>query len=213
MEEQHDKALKAASHHGVPTSLFPLEAPWSLFPWYEQLGPRADCEESLRLAIGLRDLHRLSTYLAQGVERGLTKRNSHIFYAATELNELLIAEGSAQARSAAVGLNDDVPPADDAAASAGGGTPPLPLPLPPRREKTEAVRLRLNDALSAFIEEVCYLVITPALRLRRGCRHAHPTPILTVALLTMTLLILTLALLSHPRWTRVSSTTPRCSSP
>ena len=168
MEEEHDKALKAASHHGVPTSLFPLEAPWSLFPWYEQLGPRADCEESLRLAIGLRDLHRLSTYLAQGVERGLTKRNSHIFYAATELNELLIAEGSAQARSAAVGLNDDVPPADDAAAAAGGGTPPLPLPLPPRREKTEAVRLRLNDALSAFIEEVCYLVITPALRLHRA---------------------------------------------
>ena len=166
VEEQHEKALKAASHHGVPTSLFPLESPWSLFPWYEQLGPRADCEESLRLAIGLRDPHRLSTYLAMGVERGLTKRNSHVFYAATELNELLVAEGAAQARSAAVGLNDDVPPAD--ADAAAGGTASLPLPLPPRREKTEAVRLRLNDALSAFIEEVCYLVITPALHLHRG---------------------------------------------
>ena len=30
VEEQHEKALKAASHHGVPTDLFPLEAPWSL---------------------------------------------------------------------------------------------------------------------------------------------------------------------------------------
>jgi hypothetical protein len=37
VEEQHEKALKAASHHGVPTDLFPLEAPWSLFPWYATL--------------------------------------------------------------------------------------------------------------------------------------------------------------------------------
>merc|ERR1740124_1944863 len=35
VEEQHEKALKAAAQHGIPTSLFPLEAPWSLFPWYE----------------------------------------------------------------------------------------------------------------------------------------------------------------------------------
>ena len=67
VEEQHEKALKAASQHGVPAALFPLDAPWRLFPWYEQLGPRADCEESLRLAIGLRDLPRLARYLALGV--------------------------------------------------------------------------------------------------------------------------------------------------
>ena len=128
VEEQHEQALKAAAQHGIPTELFPLEAPWSLFPWDEQLGPRADCEahrllytpvpppvtsagtpyrptasassprlqESLRLAIGLRDLERLGHYLTLGQERGLTKQNSHIFYAATELNELLVAEGAAQ---------------------------------------------------------------------------------------------------------------------
>ena len=33
MEEQHEKALKAASQHGVPAALFPLDAPWRLFPW------------------------------------------------------------------------------------------------------------------------------------------------------------------------------------
>ena len=158
---------------------------------YEQLGPRADCEESLRLAIGLRDLPRLARYLALGAERGLTKRNSQILYAATELHELLVAEGAAQARSAAVGLHDDVPPADSAAASAAsaaasaasatasaasaaasaasaaaGGAAPPPVAVPPRREKTEDVRLRLNDALSAFIEPVRCLVITPL--------HIHP---------------------------------------
>ena len=144
---------------------------------YEQLGPRADCEESLRLAIGLRDLPRLARYLALGAERGLTKRNSQILYAATELHELLVAEGAAQARSAAVGLHDDVPPADSAAASAAsaaasaasaaaGGAAPPPVAVPPRREKTEDVRLRLNDALSAFIEPVRCLVITAL--------HIHP---------------------------------------
>ena len=137
---------------------------------YEQLGPRADCEESLRLAIGLRDLPRLARYLALGVERGLTKRNSQIFYAATELHELLVAEGAAQARSAAVGLHDDAPPADpaahSAAASAADGAAPPPVAVLPQREKTEDVRLRLNDALSAFIEPVRCLVITPL--------HLHP---------------------------------------
>jgi len=38
---RHEKALKTAADHGIPASLFPLEAPWSLFPWYEQLGPAA----------------------------------------------------------------------------------------------------------------------------------------------------------------------------
>jgi hypothetical protein len=82
----------------------------------------------------------------------------------------LVAEGAAQARSAAVGLHDDVPPADSAAASAAsaaaGGAAPPPVAVPPRREKTEDVRLRLNDALSAFIEPVRCLVITPL--------HIHP---------------------------------------
>jgi len=124
------------------------------------------------------------------VERGLTKRNSHIFYAATELNELLVAEGAAQARSSAVGLNDDVQSAD-AAAAAAGGTPPL----PPRREKTEAVRLRLNDALSAFIEEVCCLdMIFCFCFLACYAYNAYDGS-------------------PYYRWTRASSTTLRCSCP
>ena len=43
MEEQHEKALKAASQQGVPAALFPLDAPWRLFPWFatEPLPPRA----------------------------------------------------------------------------------------------------------------------------------------------------------------------------
>ena len=154
------------------------------FTRYEQLGPRADCEESLRLAIGLRDLPRLARYLALGVERGLTKRNSQVFYAATELHELLVAEGAAQARSAAVGLHDDAPPADpaahaaaaaaDSAASAAGGAAPPPVAVRPQREKTEDVRLRLNDALSAFIEPVRCLVITP-LHLHARCVARYPS--------------------------------------
>lgn len=175
--------LVSTRHHVHVTVSSPLTR-------YEQLGPRADCEESLRLAIGLRDLHRLSTYLALGVERGLTKRNSHIFYAATELNELLVAEGAAQARSSAVGLNDDVQSAD-AAAAAAGGTPPL----PPRREKTEAVRLRLNDALSAFIEEVCCpdMIFCFCFLACYAYNAYYGSP--------------------YYRWTRASSTTLRCSCP
>ena len=79
--------------------------------------------------------------------------------------------GAAQARSAAVGLHDDAPPADaaahaaaaaaDSAAAAAGGAAPPPVVVAPQREKTEDVRLRLNDALSAFIEPVRSLVITP----------------------------------------------------
>ena len=62
----------------------------------------------------------------------------------------------------AIGLNDDAPPVEhtlggvaSAVVAAGkmlaGGVPQM---LTPKREKTEAVRTRLNDALSAFIEEV-----------------------------------------------------------
>lgn len=95
--EKHEEALAAASLHGIPTSLFPLEAPLSLFPWFDSLGPRADCEESLRLAIGLRDLEQLGKYLAIGTERGLDKTNSRIFFEANELKDLLEAEGPANA--------------------------------------------------------------------------------------------------------------------
>ena len=146
IEEKHEEALREAAEHGIPASLFPIEAPWSAFPWYELLGPRVDCEESLRLAIGLRDLDRLDKYLLVGKERGLTKFNSRIFYEAGELRDLLEAEGETSRRSNAIGLNDDVtpPPVD------GGDAQPVPL----QRQKTELIRMRLNDAMSAFVEEV-----------------------------------------------------------
>ncbi len=33
--EKHVAALKSAADQGVPPDLFPLGAPWSLFPWCE----------------------------------------------------------------------------------------------------------------------------------------------------------------------------------
>ena len=55
------------------------------------------CEEHLRQGIGLRELERLDKYLKRGAEKGLTKRNSRIYYEALELRDLL-AQESAEGR-------------------------------------------------------------------------------------------------------------------
>lgn len=52
-------------------------------------------------------------------------------------------------RRGAIGLTDNVVPAADEPSA-----DETPLPLPPRREQTEQIRQRLNDALSAFVEPV-----------------------------------------------------------
>merc|ERR1719305_1346866 len=92
---------------GMPTELFPLDAPFSLFPWAEQLGPRSDCEEVLRRASALRDPVRLRAELdGRAKEVGLDRKNSRVYFEAVELLELLETEGIGSRRSLARSIHE-----------------------------------------------------------------------------------------------------------
>ncbi|KOO35755.1 pdi-like protein, partial [Chrysochromulina tobinii] len=128
---------KECSKHAIDRALFPLADPWSLFPWELQLRPAAEREEQLRKATGLRNLDSLKVLLRDADSLGLTKSSSKVVFEATELRDLLLAEGAALKRSAStvgiasLGDSDDAPPT-------------------PQRERTERVR----DALFVFLEDV-----------------------------------------------------------
>jgi len=128
---------KECSKHAIDRALFPLADPWSLFPWELQLRPAAEREEQLRKATGLRNLDSLKVLLRDADSLGLTKSSSKVVFEATELRDLLLAEGAALKRSAStvgiasLGDSDDAPPTL-------------------QRERTERVR----DALFVFLEDV-----------------------------------------------------------
>ena len=128
---------KECEKHAVNKDLYPVDDPWKLFPWQLQLRPAAEREEQLRKATGLRNLEDLCVLLQDAASLGLTKSNSKVCFEASELRDLLRAEGAAMRRSASkLGIsalaNDD-----------------LELPVP-ARQKTERVR----DALFVFLEDV-----------------------------------------------------------
>ena len=148
--KRRQRVDERAAKANLPADLFPLDKPWGLFPWEEHFRARSECEDALRQAIGLRELPRLTSLLASGEEAGLTRMNSSVFFDAVELCELLQAEGAASARSQDAGLHEADPPSP-APHLAAAEEPGL---LMPRREKTEAVRERLNGALDVFIEPV-----------------------------------------------------------
>ena len=83
-----------------------LSAPWSLFPWREQLQPGSDLEARLRRAIDLRDEEQLAMQLARARELGLSAASSKIFFEADELYGQLLHTFDAQPAAAAAATVD-----------------------------------------------------------------------------------------------------------
>ena len=123
--------LKQCHKHGVDPALFPPDDPWGLFPWELQLRPKAEVEERLQKAIGLRQTARLEEELKAAKEMGLDVGSNTKVFAASELLALLLAEGAAMRRSNTAGVHD------------------LGVPMP-QRQKTE----RVVAALHVFLEQV-----------------------------------------------------------
>ena len=123
--------LKQCHKHGVDPALFPPDDPWGLFPWELQLRPKAEVEERLQKAVGLRQTARLEVELNAAKEMGLDIGSNTKVFAASELLALFLAEGAAMRRSNTAGVHD------------------LGVPMP-QRQKTE----RVVAALHVFLEQV-----------------------------------------------------------
>ena len=92
LTSQRNDAASAARKLEVPLALFPVEKPWSHFPWEAHFLPRSDAEESMRAAIGLRDLPLLTERIVKAGSVGLTHRNSRVCFEAKELRDMLLAQ-------------------------------------------------------------------------------------------------------------------------
>ena len=92
LADQRKDAAKAAAQLELPIDLFPPLAPWKHFPWEAHFLPRSEAEESLRAAVGLRDLAMLRTQLPTASAAGLSMRNSRVFFEASELSDSLEAQ-------------------------------------------------------------------------------------------------------------------------
>ena len=96
------KQLRAACDKtGIDSDIFPVDSPWSNFPWREQLQPGSDLEARLRRAIDLRDEEQLAMQLARARELGLSAASSKIFFEADELYGQILHTFDAQPAAAA----------------------------------------------------------------------------------------------------------------
>jgi len=157
--QTHTKdAVQKATRLELPVDLFPALAPYKLFPWDQHLLPRSDAEDGLRAAIGLRDLHLLEHQLPHAQSVGLTKRNSHVFFEALELCDLLMAEEATQRVNASCtgSTYDEIQdPIEPRSPLRGCSVSEVNLPPPIIREKTQDAMDRLCRALDVFVEPVC----------------------------------------------------------
>ena len=120
LEAQRSEVVAKAAALQLPADLFPAATPWKFFPWERQLLPRAEAEEGLRTAIGLRDLAHLNEQLKAARTLKLSSTTSRVFFEAVELRDLLEAEAAiaAAAEAAARAAADEEATSSDAASSA-----------------------------------------------------------------------------------------------
>ena len=163
LHEARLETSERAKKLDIPMELFPIAEPWSYFPWEGAFGPRSRCEDDLRQAIGLRELPQLEALLAVGADKGLTKRNSRIFFEGLELRELLQAEATLAAEKNVAALTARVDQSkstletDAAAADSDAG---------PGGHEDAPIRPHLKRALQAFVEPVNTSVLATVPRQR-----------------------------------------------
>lgn len=92
--EARAETCERARKYEVPMTLFPAAQPWVHFPWEGEFLPRSQCEDSLRQAIGLRELPSLEALIEASAGKGLSKKNSRVYFEAIELRDLLRAEAA-----------------------------------------------------------------------------------------------------------------------
>ena len=126
---------------------------WAGFPWIGRKAG-AECEDELHQAIGLRELPRLRRLLGKASELELDARSSTAVFAASELCELLEAEGATR-RAARPRLARDVATAPRRRRLATTTTTTTRRRRRPRSAAwSRAIGAPLTAALDVFLEEV-----------------------------------------------------------